>query len=157
MSKSFSYIISSRDGISSGATANSFNVILNGLPSHIRRFACEVKSFAIPIDTMQYVDASGNSLGIPLPAHILMLTATNLISSNEIVSGNRSSNIVAMCELVTGYNNNVGIKFIIDNFNGKLVTFNLLDERFVAVDVSTLNHFNNTAWTLVLELTPLED
>lgn len=150
MSKSFTYIISSRDGINSNAAANSFSIMLNGLPSHVNKFACEVKSFAIPIGTLTFT---------PSTLHILMLTVNNnFINSNEVVSGNRTPNIVAMCDLVTGFNDNVGIKFIVDNFNGKLITFNLVDERFTAIDVASLNQNGvNTAWTLVLELTPLED
>jgi len=63
-----------------------------------------------------------------------------------------------MCELVTGLNNNVGIKFMVDNLNGKLITFNLLDERFAAIDISKINQSTvTTTWTLVLELTPLDD
>lgn len=148
MSKSFTYIISSRHGSNSGASANDFTIVLNGLPNY-NKFLCEVKSFMIPIGTMTF--APSTSL------HNLILTSTNLISSGESISGSNYPNIVAMCELVTGCNNNVGIKFIIDNFNGKLISFSLFDERFIAIAGGAINQNGvNTAWTLVLELTPLE-
>lgn len=145
MSNTYTYIISSQDGLNSGGTANSFTIMMFGLPSHIRRFNCVARSFVINIGSI----ALNN-------AHSLILTADNLITSNLYVSGNRPGNILAICDLNTAFNNNMYIPFVCDNFNGKAITFHLLNEQFNQIANATINQNTNTVWTLQLELTPLE-
>ena len=77
------------------------------------------------------------------------------INYNELMSGNRMLNVVAVCDTVTGLNNVVNISFVIDNFNGKLIDFTLYDTQLVVVNVADCNLNVNTAWTLILELSPL--
>ncbi len=54
------------------------------------------------------------------------------------------------------------IKFIINNFNGRMINFTLYDTRFITVDNAELNQtvntvVINTAWTLILQLTPIDN
>lgn len=145
MSKKFTYIISSKDATPADAVGNC-NIRLNNLPPY-RTFSAVVKSFIINIGSIDYAPANSN-------IHYLYLTSNNFISSNEILSNNRIPNILALCDLNTGFNNNVGISFIMDNLNGVNVNFQMIDEEYNAI--GTINVTTDTIWTLILELTPIE-
>ena len=148
MNKSITYIISSRDGINSIASPHNFNIILTGLPNNLR-FKCKVKSFYLNQDSIDNVF---------VVLHQLILTSNNLINSGCIQSGNRSSNIIAFCDLITGLNNNVNNEFIIDNFNGRNINFTLCDETLTPIDVAVINqNAVSTSWLLILELFPLDN
>ena len=148
MNKSFTYIISSRDGVNSNATAHNLSIVLTGLPG-VLRFKCKVKSLLLNQGSLQNFYAG---------FHQLILTSNNLINSGCIQSGNGSSNIIALCDLSSGLNNNVDHEFIIDNFNGRNINFTLCDETLTTIDVSIINqNAVNTFWLLMLELTPLDN
>lgn len=147
MNTKFTYIISSRDGINSNASAQNFNIVLNRLPNKLR-FSCKVNSFSIN---------QGSIDGTLADLHHIILTSNSFINSNCIQSGNRSSNIIAICDLITGSNNTVGNEFIIDNFNGRVINFTSCDETLTPLDIAVVNQNGvNTTWLLILELTPLD-
>ena len=130
------------------ASAHNLSIVLTGLPNYLR-FKCKVKSLLLNQGSLQNLDAG---------FHQLILTSNNLINSGCIQSGNRSSNIIALCDLSSGLNNNVDHEFIIDNFNGRNINFTLCDETLTPIDVSIINQNTvNTSWLLMLELTPLDN
>ncbi len=150
---SFTYVINSRDGLNSTSSAQDLNIILNSLPNDTK-FLCEVKSFSLNVGSMTANIKSRHSQ--------LFLCSNNFVTSNETMSGNKGANVIAFCDTTTGLNNNVGIKFIINNFNGRMINFTLYDTRFITVDNAELNQtvntvVINTAWTLILQLTPIDN
>jgi hypothetical protein len=148
MKNSLTYIISSRDGVNSLASAHNFSIVLNRLPNNLR-FKCKVKSFYLNQGSIDNVFAG---------LHQIILTSNNLVNSGCIQSGNRSSNIIAFCDLETGSNNNVDNEFIIDNFNGRIINFTLCDETLTPIDIAIINqNAVNTSWLLMLELVPLDN
>ena len=148
MNNSLTYIISSRDGVNSLASAHNFSIVLNRLPNNLR-FKCKVKSFYLNSGSIDNVFAG---------LHQIILTSNNLVNSGLIQSGNRSSNIIAFCDLETDSNNNVDNEFIIDNFNGRIINFTLCDETLTPIDITVINQNTvNTSWLLMLELFPLDN
>ena len=147
MCDKITYIISSRDGINSVVIANNLTLVLNSLPTQHRKYLCFVKLFILNIASV--------SVAIKISNSQIYSGSNAFINYNELMSGNRMLNVVAVCDTVTGLNNVVNISFVIDNFNGKLIDFTLYDTQLVVVNVADCNLNVNTAWTLILELSPL--
>lgn len=147
---SFQYIIHSRDNITNSTTqCHSSDFILNGLPPN-KKFLCEVKSFLFNVKSLLNTFSANQSY--------VHLVSPSFIKSNQTLSANRSLSVIAYVDTISGVNNNVNLKFIVDNFNGKMFHFDLLDTRFINLDISQLNSNSiNSAWTLILELTPIEE
>lgn len=150
MEESFMYVINSRDGFNSTATANDLSISLNGMPTKFRKFKCEVKSFSLNVKSMTTAFKDIQSQ--------VFLSSNNFISSGLENSNSDIPNIVAYCDTINGTNNDVDIEFIISNKNGNIVRFTLLDTIFSPVDVGNINQGGiNTAWTLILKLTGIKD
>lgn len=147
---SFIYVISSRDGINSSATANDLTIQLNGMPTRHRKYKCEVKSFALNVKSVATTFKDIQSQ--------IFLSSNNFISSGLENSNSDIPNIIAYCDTITGTNNDVDIDFIINNNNGSLVRFTLLDTIFSGVASTDINQGGiNTAWTLILKLTGIKE
>jgi hypothetical protein len=88
------------------------------------------------------------------PLSYIYLVADNFISQNQLITGNRTANVLAVCNTSNdGQITNVNNTFIIRNINGSVVNFQLLDDGFN--HLSGLNAINqngvDTSWTLILE------
>ncbi len=64
---------------------------------------------------------------------------TFLVSNKFVVmgggiTGNQSFNVLAVADLTTGLNNNVGTCFIIGNMNSQTIDFRLLDGEFTSAE-----------------------
>ena len=147
---SFMYVISSRDGINSSATAHDLIISLNGLPTRYRKYKCQVKGFSLNVKsiTTAFKDIQSQ----------IFLSSNNFISGGLENSNSDIPNIIAYCDTISGINNHVNIEFIINNNNGSLVRFTLLDTIFSGVAGTDINQGGiNTAWTLILKLTGIKD
>lgn len=152
MSK-FTYTISSRDDTSSLPTsavmAYNCNILITNFPQKYRYYHCNVKSFVINQGSL---DTAWKGL------HFIQLISPNFVKIGSALSGNRGYNVLANVNLDSGINNNVGISFIVDNLNRKLINFQLVDERFFNLNgVECNQNTAYTAWSLTLELTGIED
>ena len=145
------YVINSRDGFNNSyTTANDLTILLNGMPTKYRHFKCEVKSFVLNVKSMTATFTNIQSQ--------VFLSSDNFISSGVEKSNSTLPNIVAYCDTVTGTNNDVDITFIIQNKNGNMVKFSLLDTRLLAVPSTDINQGGiYTSWTLILKLTGIKD
>lgn len=149
-SDSLIYVINSRDGINSTASASSFNISLNGMPIQYRRFKCEVLSFHLNVKsiTTTFKDIQSQ----------IFLSSDNFISTGVENSSSDIPNIIAYCDTISGTSKDIDIEFVINNRNGNFVRFTLLDTRMFAVAGTELNQGGiDTAWTLILKLTGIKD
>lgn len=150
---SFSYTISSADNFE-GGTSNVANhaVVVNvniSIEAAHRFFKCRVKNFVINPASF----TAGTTAG-----RFINLVSPNFATSNSYISGNKINQLIAICDLGSGINNNVDNTFYIDNPNGKYLTFYLQDEFFNNIPYGRLNQNTfNTTWYLTLELTPLDE
>lgn len=152
----FTCTISSADNLGSNTTTNNFLanncVVVNTripMVSSSRLFQCRVKSFIINPASF----TTGTTAG-----RYVNLVSQNFTNEGISITGNRTNQIIATCELNTGMNNNVCNTFIVENTNGKVITFILQDEFGFSIPYSRLNQNTfNTTWLLTLELTPIED
>ncbi len=150
MEDSLMYVISSRDGFNSSATAHDLSISLNGMPTKYRKYKCEVKNFSLNVKSMTTAFKDIQSQ--------VFLSSNNFISSGLENSNSDIPNIIAYCDTITGTNNDVNIEFIINNKNGNIVRFTLLDTIFANVAGTEINQGGiNTAWTLILKLTGIKE
>ena len=145
---SFTYVISSFDDLGNQARASNCYITLGGLPPGVRYFRCRVLNFVINTCSIISLWMGGND------SHYLQLVCDNLI-----LNGGRSGN--KQLNVITTYSTDnlmrTGEVFNIQNFNGKVLNFRLLDE-FENLATNVLNENSiNTVWTLTLELTPIDD
>lgn len=140
-SASFTYII--RSNTASGDPSNDLTMRLQGLPSTVRKFHCEV------------VDLIVSAKGADLTNYIVELRAdTNM----GIING-RDTNYLGLQTI--GFTNRNDLaeqsiySFYCENFNGRSIRFQLYDEyNILLLNKADGNAFNK-AWILVLKMTPL--
>lgn len=139
----FTYIISSLDDVSSPDRADNCNIRINSLPSKYNLFEVKVCSFIINVGSLDNTFKS---------ASYIYLVADNFVSQNQLISGNRIANVLAICNTsgdgqITTINNT----FVMKNINGAVVNFRLLDDEFNSISASVNQNTSTTSWTLILE------
>lgn len=145
---SFSYTVTSLSNIVNGVNVDDQANVVNirfALPSKYRFFKCKIKSFVI------------NTISITGNVDFLYLTSQNFASDGLYNSSNTGTQYIAICEGTTGMNNNVDNTFYVENPNGKLVTFTLVDDLAIPIPTNRINNTRDTIWKLTMEFTPLED
>jgi hypothetical protein len=144
----FTYTISSCDKTSSATDADNCNIYLSCFPTKYRLFICKVQSFVI---NQGSIDNAFSAL------HQIQLVSNNFIRKSASGTGNRSFNVLAFADLITGLNNNVGNTFIINNHNGSVIDFQLLDETFISINAEINQNGADTNWSLTIEITGIKD
>ena len=145
---SFTYIISSRDDLTNPARAWDCYVNLGGLPDGVRFFRCRVLNFAVnpcSFDTVYNTDT-----------HIFHLASNNFMLDGGR-SGNKQLNLIATVTNKQPIMTQNGEVFKIANFNGKTINFQFINEYEISSGLLLNQNGNDTIWTLVLELTPIDD
>lgn len=149
---SFTYIVSSADNNEAGTIVANHAVVVNVnmvIPAKCRFFKCRVKTFIINPASF----TTGTTAG-----RFVNLVSPNLVTDNSYISGNRSNQMIATCDLNSGINNFVDNTFYVENPNGKYITFRLQDEFFFYINYTRLNQNTfNTQWYLILEFTPIDE
>lgn len=148
----YTYVISSADNLENGVVVANHCVLVNilflNLPSNVKFFKCRVKSFIINPASFDQALVDGRYVNLLSP---------NFIYSQSNMSGNRSNQIIAYTELTTGLNNHVDNHFLVQNPNGRTITFQLYDEFYIPLSYARLNQNTyNTTWYLTLEFTPID-
>jgi len=137
---SFTYII--RSNTASGVASNDLVMRLNGLPTTSSLFHCEVVDFFV---SAQQTD---------LTNYVIELRADGI----GIVNGRDTSTSALRTVAFTNTNNTFPqstYEFYCENFNGRSIRFQLLDEfQNLLVNKSGGAAFNK-AWILVLKMTPI--
>lgn len=145
---SFTYIISSRDDVSDITRSSNCYISMTGFPAGVVKFRCRVLNFMINTCSLT---AGWMAIGA---SHYINLTCDNFIL-NGARAGNRDLNIITSysvdCPMKTGE------VFNINNPNGKVFNFKLLSENEAPITTVINQNALNTVWTLVLELTPIDD
>lgn len=150
ISNSFTYIISSYNA-ENNATANNCNIRLSGLP-HNTYFQCEVLGFhldtsTIETDTGVEPNAFTNSY--------LTLVADNFISNGKMTGSKMLDEITSM-NFYDG-SSTEGSVFVVENFNGKTVNFQLVNPKGEVLSDDAMNAGGTTVWKLTLKMTPIEN
>ena len=142
----FTYIISSVDDVNGNVDhADNCFIKINSLPQEYNYFKVKVNTFIIN---------SGSLDATFKPLSYIYLVADNFISQNQLITGNRTANVLAVCNTSNdGQITNVNNTFIIRNMNGSVVNFQLLDDGFNHLSgLGAINHNGvDTSWTLILE------
>ena len=146
----FTYIISSLDDVNGHTDrADNCNIRINSLPSKYNLFKVKVCSFIINTGSL---DSTFKSLSY------IHLVADNFISQNQLISGNRIPNVLAIVNTSSdGQITTVNNTFIVKNINGYVVNFRLLDDGFNSIDTAINKTGVDTAWTLILEFEGLTE
>lgn len=145
---SFTYIISSADDLTNPARAWDCYVTLGGLPQGVKYFRCRVLNFSFNPPSF---DTAFNT-----DTHVLYLTSDNFILDGAR-SGNKSLNMIACATNKYAMMTHTGSVFKIANFNGKTINFRFVNDYGISMQyVGNMNSYN-TAWNLILELTPIDD
>jgi hypothetical protein len=144
----FTYTISSIDKNSPASDADDCNIFLSYLPTKYRLFVCKVQSFVINQGTID---------GAFLDLHQIQLVSNNFVRKAAAGTGNRSLNVLAFADLLSGLNNSVGNTFIINNLNGNVINFQLLDETFSSINAAINQNGTDTNWSLTIELTGIKE
>ena len=142
MNNSFTYII--RSNTASGTTSNDLTLRLNGLPTTVRKFHCEVVDFFV---SAQQADLNG---------YIIELRAD---SNMGIINGRDTSTLALRSLAFTNTNNTFPqstYEFYCENFNGRSIRLQLYDEYNALLVNKTGGASFNKAWILVLKMTPIE-
>lgn len=150
ISNSFTYIISSYQAEINTA-ANNCNIRLNGLP-HNRYFQCEVLGFHLDTSTIE------TNTGVESNAFTnsyLTLVADNFISNGRMTGSKMLDEITSM-NFADG-SSTEGSVFVVENFNGKTVNFQLVNPEGEALSDDAINKVYNTIWKLTLKMTPIEN
>jgi hypothetical protein len=139
----FTYIISSLDAVN-GNKYNASNCFLriNSLPLEYNYFKVKVNTFIINAGSLDntFKDSS-----------YITLVANNFISSNQLTTGNRVPNVLAVVNTNDGQITNIDNSFVVRNMNGSVINFQLLDDEFTSLDGAINQNGIDTAWTLILE------
>ena len=131
---SFTYVVSSRDDLTDNTCSSNCFITLGGLPEGVRHFRCRVSNFAINTHSLTNEYTAGGSSRI-----------INLICDNFILScfraGNKDLNIISTYSLDCPMRTRS--VFNIQNFNGKMLNFRLVNEAEVlitpAINQNTFN------------------
>ncbi len=143
---SFTYTISSLDNTLGPNRADKVTIAVRELPYNNQYFKCRVADFIIN---------HGSIDNAVRPLSYFQLSCDNLGTQN-LMSGGKLNQIIACITLVDGTMKN-GSEFIIKNPNGTLLTFNLLNQLLASTSTVINQNAATTIWTLILELTPIED
>lgn len=151
ISNSFTYIISSYQA-EDITTANNCNIRLSGLP-HNRYFQCEVLGFHLDTTSIETdPDVEPNAF----TSSYLTLVADNFISNGRMTK-------TRLLDEITSMNFNDGSStegsiFVVENFNGKTVNFQLVNPMGEQISDDAINRdVYTTVWKLALKMTPIEN
>lgn len=150
---SFSYTITSSDNFEGSSTYVANHAVLVNvnltLPLNYRFFKCKVKNFFINPASFTTGSTAGRYVNLVSP---------NFSNNGLYITGNRSNQLIASCDLNSGANTNVNNVFYVENYSGKYITFLLQDEFLFNIPYSRLNQNTfNTTWILTLEFTPIDE
>ena len=138
------YTIASTSGNGLASSPN-FTIYLSNFPTTHSHFHCRVKSFCINYGSIDETARTETNL---------LLVSNKFVDMGGGITGNQSFNVLAVADLTTGLNNNVGTCFIIGNMNSKTIDFRLLDGEFTSAESICSA---STNWILTLELTGLDN
>lgn len=145
---SFTYTISSIDNLLGGNQASNVQIYVSGLPTQYKYFKCRVLNFIVNY---------GSFTNAWRPVSYIMLLCDNVVGIQNITTGNRVSQVIATANLIDGTMKNENGNFVIKNLNDQKLLFTLVDEAFNNIDALINQNTVVTAWTLTLELTPIEE
>jgi hypothetical protein len=140
----FTYIISSLDDVN-GNKYNASNCFLriNSLPQEYNYFKVKVNTFIINLGSLDTTFTASS---------YITLVANNFISSNQLTTGNRVPNVLAVVNANNdGQITNINNSFVVRNMNGSVINFQLLDGEFTSLTGSINQNGLDTSWTLILE------
>jgi len=140
----FTYHISSYDA-SSNNSANNCVIKLDRLPRN-KRFVCEAVNFVINLSSLTAAASSG----------YITLVCTDLIA-NGVSTNKKAYDIICDCSIITGELKNKGATFLVDNFNGREINFQLINNLGTALPNSVINDTDTTTWNLTLRIMALSD
>ena len=147
----FTYIISSRDDVDRNVDhADNCFIKINSLPQEYNYFKVKVNTFIIN---------SGSLTNAFSTSSYIYLVADNFISQNQLITGNRVPNVLAVCNTsVDGQITNINNTFMVRNINGSVVNFRLQDDGFNNLNgLGAINQNGvDTSWTLILEFEGIE-
>jgi hypothetical protein len=140
----FTYIISSRDDVNGDIDhADNCFIKINSLPQEYNYFKVKVNTFMINVGSLDTAFT---------PLSYIHLVADNFISQNQLITGNRTANVLALVNTLNdGQITNVNNTFVVRNMNGAVINFQLLDDGFNSINGNINQNGVDTAWTLILE------
>ena len=167
--KTFTYIINSFNSniTGTGASANDCQIRLGGLPNY-KKFKCHVSNFILNVNSIVPPTVGNNAYQLVKPDYITLIV-DNFPFLNSVEYPKKFETMAQVLSAIGAATHREAITFDCANFNGMLISFQLVQPDSTLVPNNWMNHPTDLAptagtigvkgvatnWTLTLQMTPI--